>query len=154
MPSCLPVLDEVEAILDDRQTDVLQFFQGIRNLVNELPYRFCLLMSFTADTALTEAVIPQSLLQRMTRQHYVELSPLSPDDAKDFVSEVLKQHRPEVFSKSNPFHPFTEESVELALERLAQITPRHLFRMLNGILIRAVRRQGLKGRRRDFCGYG
>lgn len=147
-PACLAAylfLDEVEAILDDRQTDVLQFFQGIRNLVNELPYRFCLLMSFSADTALTEAVIPQSLLQRMTRQHYVELSPLSPDDAKDFVSEVLKQHRPEVFSKSNPFHPFTEESVELALERLAQITPRHLFRMLNGILIRAVRRQGLKG---------
>ena len=147
-PACLATylfLDEVEAILDDRQTDVLQFFQGIRNLVNELPYHFCLLMSFSGETALIEAVIPQAVLQRMTRQYYVELSPLDPDDAKDFVKELLRQHRPEGFDLTNPFHPFTEESVELALERIAQITPRHLFRTLNVILIRAVRREGLRG---------
>ena len=147
-PACLATylfLDEVEAILDDRQTDVQQFFQGIRNLVNELPYHFCLLLSFSADTALMEAVIPQAVLQRMTRQHYVELSSLTPDDAKDFIAELLAQHRPEGFTNPNRFHPFTEESIELAFERLAQITPRQLFRMLNAILIRAIRREGLAG---------
>ena len=146
-PACLGTylfLDEVEAILDDRQTDVLQFFQGIRNLVNELPYHFCLLMSFSGETALIEAVIPQAVLQRMTRQYYVQLSPLDPDDAKDFISELLKQHRPKDFVHENRFHPFTEESVELALERIAQITPRHMFRTLNVILIRSIRREGLE----------
>ena len=147
-PACLAAylfLDEVEAILDDRQQDLVQFFQGIRNLVNELPYNFCLLMSFSADTALMEAIIPQAILQRMTRGQYVELSPLTPDDAKDFVVELLNQHRPDGFVDTNPFHPFTEESIELALERLSQITPRHLFRMLNTVLIRAIRRENLVG---------
>ena len=138
-------LDEVEVILDDRQTDLQQFFQGIRNLINELPYRFCLLMSFTADTALIEAVIPQSVLQRLTRQHYVEMSPLTPDDAKKFVCENLEFHRPDDFDNLNPFHPFTEESIELVLERVDQITPRHIFRMLNMVLIRSIRREGLIG---------
>ena len=137
-------LDEVEAILDDRQTDVIQFFQGIRNLVNELPYHFCLLLSFSGETALIEAVMPQAILQRMTRQYYVELPPLAPDDGKVFVRDLLQQHRPEGFELANPYHPFTEETIELALERIAQITPRHLFRALNLILIRAVRREGLE----------
>ena len=147
-PACLATylfLDEVEAILDDRQTDVIQFFQGIRNLVNELPYHFCLLLSFSGETALIEAVMPQAILQRMTRQYYVELPPLTPDDAKVFVRDLLEQHRPEGFELANPYHPFTEESIELTLERVSQITPRHLFRALNLILIRAVRREGLEG---------
>ena len=147
-PACLAAylfLDEVEVILDDRQADVIQFFQGIRNLVNELPYRFCLLMSFSGETALIEAVMPQSILQRMTRRHYLELSPLTPDAAKIFVKDLLRQHRPDGFDHANPFHPFTEESIELALERIPQITPRHLFRTLNLVLIRAIRREDLKG---------
>ena len=146
-PACLATylfLDEVEAILDDRQTDVIQFFQGIRNLVNELPYHFCLLMSFSGETALIEAVMPQAILQRMTRQYYVGLPPLTPDDAKVFVRDLLWQRRPEGFELANPYHPFTEESIELTLERIAQITPRHLFRALNLILIRAIRREGLE----------
>ena len=102
------LLDEVESILDDRQTDLDQFFQGIRNLVNELPYNFCLLMSFSADTALLEAVIPQAILQRMTRNN-VELPALEPDDAKEFLVEVLRDNRPEGFGIENPFHPFAEE---------------------------------------------
>ena len=145
-PACLATylfLDEVEAILDDRQTDVIQFFQGIRNLVNELPYHFCLLLSFSGETALIEAVMPQAILQRMTRKYYVDLPPLTPDDAKVFVKDLLAQYRPEGFELANPYHPFTEESIELTLERVAQITPRHLFRALNLILIRAIRREGL-----------
>ena len=116
-------LDEVEAILDDRQTDVVQFFQGIRNLVNELPYNFCLLLSFSGETALIEAIMPQAILQRMTRQYYVELAPLTPDDAKVFIRELLEQHRPEEVGLGNPYHPFTEEAIELTLERIAQINP-------------------------------
>lgn len=146
-PACLAAylfLDEVEVILDDRQADVIQFFQGIRNLINELPYHFCLLMSFSGETALIEAVIPQSILQRMTRPYYLELAPLTPDDARLFIKELLVQHRPEGFDIGNPYHPFTEESIELALEIIPQITPRHLFRTLNLILIRAIRREGLE----------
>lgn len=138
-------LDEVETILDDRQTELQQFFQGVRNLVNELPYNFCLLMSFTADTALIEAVIPQSVLQRMTRARYVEFPTLTPDDAREFVKELFKQYRPEGFHKDNPFHPFSVESIELALERVIQMTPRQLFRVLNGILMRSIQRHDLQG---------
>ena len=66
-PVCLAAylfLDEVETILDDRQTELNLFFQGIRNLVNELPYNFCFLMAFSADTALLEAVFPQAVLPK------------------------------------------------------------------------------------------
>ena len=147
-PACLAAylfLDEVEVILDDRQADVIQFFQGIRNLINELPYHFCLLMAFSGETALIEAVMPQSILQRMTRPYYLELSPLTADDAKVFIRDLLKQYRPEGFDLGNQYHPFTEEAIELALEIIPQITPRHLFRTLNLILMRAIRREGLEG---------
>ena len=135
-------LDEVESTLEDRQTDLDQFFQGIRNLVNELPYNFCLLLSFSSDTALLEAVMPQPILQRMTR-NYIELSELVPERAKEFIAELLRENRPLDFQESGPFYPFGEQAIELVLERLTQITPRRLFRILNTILIRAIRRERL-----------
>ena len=144
-PATYLFLDEVESILDDRQTDLVQFFQGIRNLINELPYNFCLLMSFTADAAMVEAVLPRGILERMTRPGYVELASLTPDHAEDFIRGLFDQHRPEGFTHNNPYHPFSEESIELALERLAQITPRQLFRILNSVLVRAIQREGLQG---------
>ena len=147
-PVCLATylfLDEVESILDDRQTDLLIFFQGIRNLINELPYNFCLLLSFSADAALVEAVLPRGILERMTRPGYVELPSLMPEHARDFIRGLFDQHRPEGFNQDNSYHPFSEESIELALERVPQITPRQLFRILNSILIRAIQREGLQG---------
>ena len=147
-PVCLATylfLDEVESILDDRQTDLLIFFQGIRNLINELPYNFCLLLSFSADAALVEAVLPRGILERMTRPGYVELPSLMPEYARDFIRGLFDQHRPEGFNQDNSYHPFSEESIELALERVPQITPRQLFKILNSILIRAIQREGLQG---------
>lgn len=136
-------LDEVETVLEDRPADQLQFFQGIRELVNELPYNFCMLMAFSADAALLEAVIPQAVLQRMTR-NYLELPILTAEDAKEFIANQIAHHRPSGFTTSNRFHPFTEAAIEVCLERAIDITPRHLFRMLHTVLVRAIRRDGLE----------
>jgi hypothetical protein len=81
----------------------------------------------------------------MTRGRYVELPTLTPGDAKEFVKELFKQYRPEGFHNINPFHPFSEEAIELALERVIQMTPRQLFRVLNGILMRSIQRHDLEG---------
>lgn len=133
-------LDEVETMLDERQAEVAQFFQGIRELVNELPYNFCLLMAFSADAALLEAVIPRAVLERMTRT-YLDLPSLTPEEAKDFISSQLEQYRPAGFTNTNVFHPFTEPAIEVCLEHIVEMTPRRLFRTLHTVLVRSIRRE-------------
>lgn len=135
-------LDEVESALEDRQADLQQFFQSIRELVNELPYNFCLLLAFSADAALLEAVLPRAVLERMTRG-YLELRSLTVDEAKDFIGSQLQQHRPDGFVNPNRFHPFMEETVEVCLEHIVEMTPRRLFRTLYNVLVRAIRKEDL-----------
>jgi hypothetical protein len=45
-------VDEAEVLIDAKASDSELIFSGLRELINGLPYRFCLLTSFSAATAL------------------------------------------------------------------------------------------------------
>ncbi|MQF70469.1 ATP-binding protein, partial [SAR202 cluster bacterium AD-812-D07_MRT_10900m] len=105
-------IDEVETLLDERPADLTAFFHSIRELVNELPYGFCLLMAYTAQTALLEAMIPEAVQERFTRQ-YIELPALESGEAKEFIAKQMSEFRPESFENTNKFHPFTAEAVDV-----------------------------------------
>jgi hypothetical protein len=97
----------------------------------------------TADAALIEAVLPASILQRLTRK-YIELSDLLPEDAKEFLKQHLSDLRVQGFAVPQPFHPFSEAAIDLVIERTVGLTPRSMFRSLRAVLERAIRRHDLK----------
>ena len=135
-------LDEIEAVTEVKVAESQAFFNGMLQFINQLPYNFCLICSFSGDAALYEAVANEALIQRMTRD-YIELPDLEPDEAKDFLVKQFESYRTDKFNKSNLYHPFTEEAVEYVLDRTLPMTPRNIFRALRKVLERSVKRDNL-----------
>lgn len=136
-------LDEFEAIMDMKVTESGPILNSLRELVNQVPYHLCLLLSFSADTALIEAVVPQALIQRLSRE-YIEFPPLQAEEAKQFLRKHFLAYRPEGFANPNDFHPFEEATIEAVLEQITEMTPRNMFRKLRTVLERAVKRHDLQ----------
>lgn len=133
------LVDEQENLVDMKATESVQLLQSFRELLNQLPANFCMIWGFSADAALIEAVLPSAILQRLTRR-YIELPAMQVDEAKRFIREHLSAFRPQGFVNSNPYYPFSEGAIDLALERIIEMTPRNIFKSLRAILERALRR--------------
>ncbi len=136
-------IDEQENLVDMKAVESGQLLQSFRELLNQLPQNFCMIWGATADAALIEAVLPASILQRLTRK-YIELSDLLPEDAKEFLKQHLSDLRVQGFAVPQPFHPFSEAAIDLVIERTVGLTPRSMFRSLRAVLERAIRRHDLK----------
>ena len=136
-------LDEVEAITEVKVGESQAFFNAILQLVNQMPSNFCLICSFSGDTALLEAVVNEALLQRLSRP-YIEIPELEPEEAKDFLAKQFETFRPDRFQSNNRFHPFSPEAVDYVLGRTLPMTPRNIFLSLRRVLERCVKRRGLE----------
>lgn len=136
-------LDEVEMLIDAKATESELLFSGLRELINGVPYRFCLIMSWTAATALIEAIMPNHILKRMTRL-YIEIPMLSDDEAVEFIRAQINFFRPMGSDKAGTFYPFTEEAIRYIVENISTLTPRNLFIDCKRVLERAIRRHGLQ----------
>ena len=136
-------IDEVEELMEAKAAEQMSFWQAIRELVNRLPYNFALLLSFTADTALLEATMPEAIAERTSRQ-IIYFEALDIDEAKSFLSAHFESFRPEGYSPPQPFHPFNEEAVDFILEQTVVLVPRKIFRSLRTVLERAIKREGLE----------
>ncbi len=136
-------LDQVEAAAEVKIPESRAFFNAILQLIEQLPENFCLIFSFTGDTALMEAIINESLWQRMTRAP-IELPELDHEGAKEFLTRQFAACRTEGFSSPNAFHPFTEDAIDLLIDRaLSPKTPGSVFRSLRKVLERSIKRDGL-----------
>jgi hypothetical protein len=135
-------IDEVEATTEVKVNESQAFFNALLQLINQLPYNLCIICSFTGDTALLEAVVPEALLQRLTRA-YIELPELDGAEAKEFISKHLEMYRPQGFASANRFHPFQEDAVDYVLARTLPMTPRNIFRGLRKVLERSIKREHL-----------
>jgi hypothetical protein len=136
-------MDEIESVLDVKVIEQQMLFQSFRELLNELPYNFCLIWSFTGDAALLEAIIPMGVLSRMSR-NYIELQSMELDEAKEFLKSQFGQFRPDGFSNNNLYYPFREDTIESVLNDIVEMIPRKIFRKLRIVLERAIRRFGLQ----------
>ena len=136
-------LDEGELLIDAKATESELVFSGLRELINGMPYRFGLLISFSAATALIEAIMSQHLLKRMT-QPYIEVPMLEEDDAKEFLRAQLDHFRTEGSVYMGTFYPFEEEAVDFVIENTTAMTPRNLFIDCKRVLERAIRRFDLE----------
>ena len=135
-------VDEQENLVEMKAVESVQLLQSFRELINQLPNYFCMIWGFSADAALIEAVLPSPILQRLTRK-YIELPAMQPEEAKEFVREQLVGFRREGFDSPSDYYPFSEDAIDAALERIIDMTPRNIFKVLRAILERAIRRYDL-----------
>lgn len=136
-------VDESEALLEAKASESELVFAGFRELINGIPYRFCLILSFSAATALIEAIMPQHMLKRMTR-NYFDVPMLEDDEAVSFIQSQIEYFRTEGSQYTGSFYPFTEDAVRYIVENQNSITPRNLFMSCKRVLERAIRRQRLE----------
>lgn len=136
-------LDQMEAAVEVKVPESRSFFNAILQLIEQLPENFCLVFSFTGDTALMEAIVNESLWQRLTREP-IELPALEHAEAKEFLKSHFATYRVEGFDNPNAFHPFTEEAIEYIIDRASPpMTPGSLFRDLRKVLERSIKRYNL-----------
>ena len=136
-------IDEFEMLVEAKAAESELVFSGLRELINSLPYRFGLFISFTGAAALIEAIMPQHLLKRMTVP-YIEIPALEGSDAKDFLLSQLKYYRLEDSEYNEPYYPFEEDAVDYIIENAEAHTPRNLFKDCKRVIERALRRHGLQ----------
>ncbi|MGJ3701930.1 ATP-binding protein [Variovorax sp. AFSI2.2] len=136
-------VDEQENLVEMKAVESIQLLQSFRELLNQLPNYFCMIWGFSADAALIEAVLPTPILQRLTRK-YIELPALEPEAAKKFVREQLSGFRKPEFIAPSLYYPFSEAAVDAVLERIVEMTPRNIFKLMRAVLERAVRKHGLE----------
>jgi hypothetical protein len=135
-------IDECEMLIEAKTSESDVVFSGLRELLNGNTYRFCLIMSFSAATALIEAVMQSHLLKRLTRP-YIEIPMLSDALARQFLRTQLDFYRltPEFVGT---FYPFSDEAVEAIIEHENSLTPRNLFIDCKRVFERALRRYDLR----------
>ena len=135
-------LDECEVLIDAKATESELVFSGLRELLNGVPYRFGLFLSFSAATALIEAIMSQHLLKRLTMP-YIEIPMLDDNDAKEFLRVQLDYFRVKDSVHAGTFFPFEEETIDFVIGNTTGLTPRNLFIDCKRVFERAFRRFGL-----------
>lgn len=135
-------VDEGEVLVEAKASESELVFSGLRELINGVPYRFCLIVSFSAATALIEAIMPNHLLKRMTR-HYFEIPMLTDDEALAFIKSQINFFRPGGSQYVGTFYPFDEDAVKYVIANQTSLTPRNLFIDCKRVLERAIRRHDL-----------
>ncbi|WP_369059053.1 ATP-binding protein [Caulobacter sp. 73W] len=136
-------IDECEMLVESKATETELVFSGLRELINGLPYRFGLILSFSVGTALIEAIMNTHLLKRLTRQ-YIEIPTLSDDDAVEFLRAQIKDYRLPDAHGVGDFYPFTEDSIRYIVTHANAMTPRNLFIDCKRVLERALRKYNLE----------
>ncbi len=134
-------VDDMEDIIKANSAEQLGFWQSIRDFFDRHPYRLALLLAFSADAALLEAIVPEAVAERMSRPPLI-FRALDKAEARAFLEAHMKAFR--VRDEAlGPFHPFTEEAVDVILDRTDSLIPRKMFRNFRAVIERAIQREGL-----------
>ncbi len=132
-------IDEMENFIYFTPPQYRPFGQGLRELVDRLPYFFTLLMNFTLtapeEYEEIELILGGYLTDRITRQiffHEVK----DQEELLQYVRELLSHYRTEEKPKT-PYFPFTEEGLRALLSNLQHGTPRDVNKRCRNALMRA-----------------
>ena len=127
--------DELEIVGDFRPQEALSMNQGLRDLVNACPENCCFLFGMSGDVRDIYGLLTTPVIRRMSRDP-LTIAPLEPDDAVDFLTQVLKGYRS---NESDPDeYPFDREALFAIAEGTQNRTPSELFRACRRVLEKAV----------------
>ena len=132
-------IDEMENFIYFTPPQYRPFGQGLRELVDRLPYFFTFFMNFTLtapeEYEEIELILGGFLTDRITRH-------ISFDEVKDqekmlqYVREVLSHYRTQEEPKT-PYSPFTEEALRALMANLQRRTPRDMNKRCHNALMKA-----------------
>lgn len=135
---CLWV-DEMENFIYFTPPQYRPFGQGLRELVDRLPYFFSLFMNFTLTSPEEyeeiELVLGGYLTDRITR-HIFFNEMKNQEEMLQYVRDVLSHYRTQEEPKT-PYSPFTEEALGALMANLLQRTPRNINKRCHSVLMRA-----------------
>ena len=132
-------IDEMENFIYFTPPQYRPFGQGLRELVDRLPYFFTLFMNFTLTSPEEyeeiELILGGYLTDRITRQIFFD-EVRDPEKLLQYVRELLCHYRPQEKPKT-PYFPFTEEALRGLLSNLQRGTPRDVNKRCRNALMRA-----------------
>lgn len=132
-------IDEMENFIYFTPPQYRPFGQGLRELVDRLPYFFTLFMNFTLTSPEEyeeiELILGGYLTDRITRQiffHEVK----DQEELLQYVRELLSHYRTQEKPKT-PYFPFTEDALRALMSNLQRGTPRDVNKRCRNALMRA-----------------
>ena len=132
-------IDEMENFIYFTPPQYRPFGQGLRELVDRLPYFFTLFMNFTLTSPEEyeeiELVLGRYLTDRIAL-HIFFNEMKNQEEMLQYVHDVLLPHRTQEEPKA-PYSPFTEEALIALMANLQQRTPRNINKRCHRVLMRA-----------------
>jgi len=137
-------LDELEDFVYFTPAQYRPFGQGLRELVDRVPYFLTVFLNFTftspEDFEEIELVLGKYLVDRVTEN--IIFGEMSDDEMLTYVSDMLQFFgTPErgnlAAVRDNAYYPFTEESLKLILANLARRTPRDINKRCRNTILKA-----------------
>ncbi len=136
-------IDEMENFIYFTPPQYRPFSQGLRELVDRLPYFFTLFMNFTLTSPEAyeeiELILGGYLTDRITRQIFFH-EVRDQEKMLQYVRELLSHYRTQEEPKT-PYFPFTEEALRALMSNLQRGTPRNMNKRCRNALIRAFEKE-------------
>lgn len=131
-------IDEMENFIYFTPPQYRPFGQGLRELVDRLPYFFTLFMNFTLtapeEYEEIELILGTYLIDRVTQQIFFH--EMEEDAMLHYVNGLLSHYRTQAGPKTC-YAPFTEDALKLLLTNLQRRTPRDVNKRCRNALLKA-----------------
>jgi len=151
------MMDDFQKIEDLKEDHKNTIRNGLNSLFNNCPERFCLVLSFTSrGVSAIKGLLSEALIERLPLAPYVTVPPMSKEEAKDFVVDILKQFRSEDVPPDEYF-PFSSQSIDDIIDFTASrgvLLPRNVMRSFDAVLDKAeglIKKRELKRIDSDFA---
>ncbi|MFA7690735.1 MAG: ATPase [Methanofastidiosum sp.] len=128
------IVDEMENILTASNTDLILFFEFLREFISNMPESSVFIMACTNNAYERIREINPAFLARLHNELFSE--PLTDERAIKLVQKRLEYNRRK--SIINPLFPFEESAIVLA-NSMAKGNPRELLKLLHTTLFTATR---------------
>ena len=128
------IVDEMENILTASNTDLILFFEFLREFISNMPESSVFIMACTNNAYERIREINPAFVARLHNELFSE--PLSDERAIKLVQKRLEYNRRK--SIINPLYPFEESAIVLA-NSMAKGNPRELLKLLHTTLFTATR---------------
>jgi hypothetical protein len=151
------MIDDFQKIEDLKEDHKNAIRNGLNSLFNNCPERFCLVLSFTSRGVMAiKGLLSEALIERLPLAPYVTVPPMSKEEAKDFVVDILKQFRSED-APPDEYFPFSSQSLDDIIDFTASkgvLLPRNVMRSFDAVLDKAeglIKKRELKRIDSDFA---
>jgi hypothetical protein len=128
---------EIEA-LKESYRDVIR--HGLTSIFNSCPEHFCLVLAFTSRSiTVVKGLLSESLLERLPLASLVSIPPMTKEEAREFILDLLRQFRPEE-KPPDEYYPFSLEAINDIIDFTAKrgvLLPRNIMTSFDVVLNKA-----------------